>query len=80
MSDNKPLKKLRFEKETISGVCSGIAYAAGMNVLFVRFLWVISIFVFTSAAPIIVYLLVAIILPEWNALPEDYEERAERSF
>jgi len=77
MSDSKPLKKVRFGKEVISGVCAGIAYSTGVNVFIIRLLTLASFFVFTPATVIIAYIIAAILLPEWDAVPEDYEKRAE---
>ena len=79
MSESKPLKKVRFRKEVFSGVCAGIAYSTGVSVFIIRLLTLVSFFVFTPATVIIVYVLAAIILPEWDTLPEDYVDRAENS-
>jgi phage shock protein PspC (stress-responsive transcriptional regulator) len=71
-----PLGKLRKRDdggETLAGVCSGVAYWIGAPE------WVARVamvgLVFLSNWAIVGYIVLAICLPDWEQLPEDYAQR-----
>lgn len=62
-------------EEWIGGVCAGLAYWLGIPTWLVRLCWVgVSFF---SGVGIIIYILLWIFTPEWDATPDDYEEITE---
>jgi phage shock protein PspC (stress-responsive transcriptional regulator) len=65
--------KLISKDECISGVCAGLAYALGVKTYLVRIATVLSVFL---AGPVIIllYILLAMFVPEWDADPSDYEQ------
>ena len=57
----------------VSGVCAGLAQFFGMDVTIIRLLWVLAIF-FGVGSPIIIYIIMAIILPEYDPDSVPFEE------
>ena len=53
------------EGKVIAGVCSGLAEAAGMEVKWMRLIWVVGALVTVTIIPVIVaYVVLAILLPD----------------
>ncbi len=70
----RPWRKVRFGKGWISGVSAGLAYSAGMNVGLIRFI-VVVLMLIGFPLSIVAYIAAAMLLPEWDTLPLDYDER-----
>jgi phage shock protein PspC (stress-responsive transcriptional regulator) len=68
-------KKLcKLEKEgKISGVCAGLAYYFNFDVTIVRLIWALAI-LFGVGSPILIYIVLAIILPECDPDAVEFEE------
>lgn len=59
------------EKAWIGGVCAGIAYWLGVPTWAVRLVVAMSVLFFGSGA--LLYVLLWVFMPAWEATPEDYE-------
>lgn len=76
MAEMHPVKKVTSEKNKVfAGVCAGISYACGIKLDIIRALMILALVLCTPRFAIIGYIIAAIILPEWDELPEDYSER-----
>jgi phage shock protein PspC (stress-responsive transcriptional regulator) len=68
-------KLVRIPQEgKIGGVCAGVAYYLGVNVTFVRIVWVL-VTVFGVGTGLIVYVVCWALLPVAAFVPSDYAER-----
>lgn len=77
-------KKLcKIEKgEMVSGVCTGLAAFFGIDVTIVRLIWLMALF-FGVGSPILVYIVLAIVLPECDpdeVVYTEYEEEEEDDY
>ncbi len=70
--NERQLCKIR-SRGKVSGVCAGLAQFFGMDVTIIRLLWVLAIF-FGVGSPIIIYIIMAIILPEYDPDSVPFEE------
>lgn len=70
------MRKLRrvVGEKWIGGVCAGVAYSLGAPAWLVRLVW--AILGFSYGVGILPYLLLWVFMPEWDATPADYAERA----
>ncbi len=68
----KQLVKISSEGK-ISGVCAGLADYFGMDVSIVRIIWALAV-VFGVGAPILIYIIMAIILPDYDPDSVPYKE------
>jgi len=79
---NKKLTKIS-NKRKISGVCAGMSEYTKIDVSIIRLLWIVALFVFNGAA-VIVYFILAMILPEneISIVNEDvhYSEKKDDNF
>ncbi|GAU78613.1 PspC domain-containing protein [Fusibacter sp. 3D3] len=57
----------------VSGVCAGLSEYFGMDVSIIRLIWVLAI-IFGVGSPIIIYIIMAIILPEYDPDRVHFEE------
>ncbi|HWR98731.1 MAG TPA: PspC domain-containing protein [Candidatus Methanoperedens sp.] len=62
------------EKKWIGGVCAGIAYGLGLPAWGVRLLLTLS--VLGLGFGVLLYVLLWIFMPAWDATPADYDEVA----
>jgi phage shock protein PspC (stress-responsive transcriptional regulator) len=69
------MKKLcKYEKEDkVSGVCAGLAHYFNIDVTLIRLIWLLAIF-FGVGSPILVYIIMAIILPKYDPDAVDFQE------
>ncbi|OJV62172.1 MAG: hypothetical protein BGO41_02285 [Clostridiales bacterium 38-18] len=69
------MKKLcKYEKEAkVSGVCAGLAHYFNIDVTLIRLIWLLAIF-FGVGSPILVYIIMAIILPKYDPDAVDFQE------
>lgn len=67
------MKKLcKIEKEgKVSGVCAGLARYFNIDVTVIRLLWLMAV-VFGVGSPVVVYIIMAIVLPNYNPNDADY--------
>lgn len=70
----KLLKKIDADS-SITGVCAGIAYWLKIPVWLVRVLLIIAVFNFNYV--LFGYFLLAIFLPEYEMVPDDFEQECE---
>lgn len=70
----KLLKKINTD-DSITGVCAGVAYWLKLPVWLVRILLVVAAFNFNYV--ILGYFLLAIFLPEYDKIPEDFGQECE---
>jgi phage shock protein PspC (stress-responsive transcriptional regulator) len=61
-------------KHWLGGVCAGMGYWLRAPTWLLRLVWTILLLVYGIGG--IVYLLLWIFMPRWEAVPADYEERA----
>jgi phage shock protein PspC (stress-responsive transcriptional regulator) len=61
-------------KHWLGGVCAGMGYWLRVPTWLLRLGWTILLLVYGIGG--IVYLLLWIFMPSWEAVPADYEERA----
>ena len=61
-------------KHWLGGVCAGMGYWLRVPTWLLRLAWTILLLVYGIGG--IVYLLLWIFMPRWEAVPADYEERA----
>jgi phage shock protein C len=61
-------------KHWLGGVCAGMGYWLRVPTWLLRLGWTILLLVYGIGG--IVYLLLWIFMPKWEAVPADYEERA----
>ncbi|MBF4693779.1 PspC domain-containing protein [Fusibacter ferrireducens] len=57
----------------VSGVCAGLSEYFGVDVSIIRLIWVLAIF-FGVGSPVIIYFIMAIILPEYDPDSVYFEE------
>jgi phage shock protein PspC (stress-responsive transcriptional regulator) len=60
-----------YQAGCLSGVCAGIAYSLGFPTMLIR----ATFLFFMIATPVhawLAYILLAIVLPRYNGIPEDY--------
>ena len=67
------MKKLcKIEKEgKVSGVCAGLARYFNIDVTVIRLLWLMAV-IFAVGSPVLVYIIMAIVLPNYNPDDADY--------
>lgn len=68
----KKLCKLEKEKK-VSGVCAGLAYYFNIDVTIVRLVWALAI-LFGFGSPVLIYIVLAIILPDCDPDAVEFEE------
>lgn len=69
-------KFLAINDNVCAGVLSGLAYALGVKVWIVRLVFLLSLmFIFNWS--FLLYILLAISLPEWKNDPKDYHDICE---
>ena len=62
------------------GVCAGVSYAIGMRVWLVRVIWLFLAVIYEMIVgnhiniPTLIYILLWFVVPEWDMVPEDFEE------
>jgi phage shock protein C len=61
-------------KHWLGGVCAGMGYWLRVPTWLLRLAWTVLLLVYGIGG--IVYLLLWIFMPRWEAVPGDYEERA----
>ncbi|MBS7527719.1 PspC domain-containing protein [Fusibacter paucivorans] len=71
MAKNK-LCKIRSEGR-VSGVCAGLADYFNIDVTIIRLIFVLTAF-FGVGSPIVIYIVLAIVLPEYDPDSVDFEE------
>lgn len=73
------MKKLcKIEKEgKISGVCAGLARYFNIDVTLIRIIWLLAVFL-GIGSPILIYIIMAIVMPEYDPNEVDFEEVDER--
>ncbi|MDK2867148.1 MAG: phage shock protein [Clostridiales bacterium] len=71
MAKNK-LCKIRSEGR-VSGVCAGLADYFNIDVTIIRLIFVLTAF-FGVGSPILIYIVLAIVLPEYDPDSVDFEE------
>jgi len=62
------------QKGWLGGVCAGFGYWLGIPTWLVRLILTVLVLVYGVGA--ILYVLLWIFMPVWDAVPEGYEERA----
>ncbi|WP_342637105.1 PspC domain-containing protein [Fusibacter bizertensis] len=69
------MKKLcKIESEgKVSGVCAGLAHYFNIDVTVIRLIWLLAIF-FGVGSPILIYIIMAIILPKYDPDAVDYQD------
>ncbi len=72
------MKKLcKIESEAkVSGVCAGLAYYFNIDVTVIRLIWLLAIF-FGVGSPILIYFIMAIVLPKYDPDAVDYQDVEE---
>ena len=60
-------------KGKVSGVCAGLSEFFSVDVTLIRLIWVMAIF-FGVGSPIIVYIIMVIVLPEYDPDSVPFEE------
>lgn len=68
------MKRMTAEHKVIGGVCAGIAYVFEIPTLIVRLIFVMSLLGGVGPLP---YLLLWLVIPEWDEAPDDYEDVCE---
>lgn len=67
-------KLCKIESEAkISGVCAGLAHYFNIDVTVIRLIWVLAIF-FGVGSPILIYFIMAIVLPKYDPDAVDYRD------
>ena len=61
-------------KHWLGGVCAGVGYWLGVPTWLVRLAWTLLLLCYGVGG--IVYVLLWIFMPAWEAVPADYEQRA----
>jgi len=61
-------------KHWLGGVCAGFGYWFGVPTWVVRLVWTVLLLCYGVGG--IVYVLLWILMPAWDIVPADYEERA----
>lgn len=68
----RPFRKIpNGEHSLLCGVCAGIAYAVGLPAWLIRLT-----FLLTMGPNIVVYIILAILTPGWDKVPEDFDQVA----
>ncbi len=75
--DFSGLVRLRQERK-LAGVCAGLAYYLNIDPTIVRLLWIIGIFA-TGGVAILLYIIMAIVMPESDATFDDLSEPEEET-
>lgn len=75
------MKKLcKIEKEgKVSGVCAGLARYFNIDVTVIRLLWLMAV-IFGVGSPVLVYIIMAIVLPNYNPNEADYVAYEEETY
>lgn len=68
----KKLCKIEAEGK-VSGVCAGLSRYFNIDVTVIRLLWLLAIF-FGVGSPILIYIIMAIVLPEYDPDSVDFQE------
>lgn len=68
----KQLCKIENEGK-VSGVCAGLGRYFNIDVTLIRLIWILAIF-FGVGSPILIYIILAIILPSYDSRTEGYSE------
>ena len=73
------MKKLcKIESEgKVSGVCAGLSRYFNIDVTVIRLLWLLAIF-FGVGSPVLIYIVMAIVLPEYDPDSVDFQEYNEK--
>ncbi|GAB6108794.1 PspC domain-containing protein [Fusibacter bizertensis] len=67
-------KLCKIESEAkVSGVCAGLAHYFNIDVTVIRLIWVLAIF-FGVGSPILIYFIMAIVLPKYDPDAVDYRD------
>jgi phage shock protein PspC (stress-responsive transcriptional regulator) len=76
VSNLAPRPKLRRIKgrHWLGGVCAGVSYWLGVPTWLVRLVWSVLVLAYGFGA--LLYILLWIFMPLWDAVTGDYEERA----
>jgi phage shock protein PspC (stress-responsive transcriptional regulator) len=76
MAQETPRPKLRRMpgKHWLGGVCAGIGYWLGIPTWLIRLAWALLLLVYGLGG--LVYILLWIFMPKWDAVPADYAGRA----
>lgn len=74
-------KKLcKIEKEEkLAGVCAGLAYYFNIDVTLVRLIWALAV-IFGVGSPILIYIVLAIVLPNCDPDEVEFEEVHEEEY
>lgn len=67
----KQLCKIENEGK-VSGVCAGLGRYFNIDVTLIRLIWILAIF-FGVGSPILIYIILAIILPSYDSRTEGYD-------
>lgn len=62
----------RINNSAIAGVCGGFAYWLSIPTWIVRVVWIL--FTLAGGAGIIIYFLLALLMPRWKEDPLDYKD------
>lgn len=68
----KQLSKIENEGK-VSGVCAGLGRYFNIDVTLIRLIWILAIF-FGVGSPILIYIILAIILPSYDSRSEGYRD------
>ena len=72
-ANRRPLRKMPEPPAVFAGVCSGMAYGFGFSTLLVR-LGTIALFIAFPAFVLIMYVIAALSMDKWDAVPDDYND------
>jgi phage shock protein PspC (stress-responsive transcriptional regulator) len=61
-------------KRWVGGVCAGIGYWLGIPTWLIRLAWALLLLAYGLGG--LVYVLLWIFMPKWDAVPADYADRA----
>ena len=65
------------EKKIVAGVLAGFAYSFGLKTWLVRAAYIL-LGVFTGLVPaVVIYAILAVMMPQWDKTPENYSEVCE---
>lgn len=74
LSNRKSFRLFDGDPAWIGGVASGIAYALAIPLWLVRVIFVVTFFA-GIGCPLLIYFALWFIVPNWSAVPADFEER-----
>jgi phage shock protein PspC (stress-responsive transcriptional regulator) len=69
----KTLERMPEAKSMLCGVCSGIAYYAGVPSWLIRFIFLL-LALMGCGIPVAAYIVFCIVLPRTDVVPEDFDE------